>query len=187
MPRPVSGESIGSYALRLKEQLDLNRPFWLLGQSFGGMLAIELARLCHPERLVLVSSIRCRKELPWYGRLIGNLRLHRLVPLSHPQYTSRISVFMNGIEAAEDLAVFKGFAEGRDIELLRWSVDQALTWRGSVAADNVTSIHGTTDRLLPIRYVKPDYRIEGGTHFMIVTQGPEISALMDRLLDDQRL
>ena len=182
MVRPASDESIGSYASRLAEQIDSSHPFWLLGQSFGGMLAIELARVCPPEKLILISSTKCRKELPWYGRLIGNLRLHRFVPLAHPQYTSRISISLNGIKSAEDLAVFKGFAAGRDIELLRWSVDQALRWRECALPEKTVSVHGTADRLLPGRYVHPDFWIEGGTHFMIVTKAKEISDLLDRLI-----
>ncbi len=182
MPRPAPDESISSYAGRLAVQIDTSRPFWLLGQSFGGMLAIELAGRCQTERLILVSSARSRDELPWYGRLIGNLRLHRLVPLSQPRFISPVSKFLNGIKSAEDLAVLRGFAVGRDVELLRWSTDQAIRWRGGAAPANMVCIHGTADRLIPARNVHADYWIESGTHFMIVTRGQEISDLIDNLI-----
>ena len=182
MLRPAVGESLGSYALRLVEQIELSRPFWLLGHSFGGMLAVELTRLCHAERVILISSVKHRKELPWYGRLIGNVRLHRLVPLPYPQWVSPVGVFINGIKSAEDLAVFKGFAAARDAALLKWSTDQALRWRGCAISEEVVHIHGTADRLLPARYVHPDFWIEGGAHFMIVTRASEISVLIDKLV-----
>ena len=171
--------------MRLTEQIDSSRPFWLLGHSFGGMLAMELAQQLRPERLILVSSVRSRRELPWYGRLAGRLKLHRLVPLAHPRFISPMSIFLNGIRTEEDLAIFKGFAVGRDLDLLRWSTDQALKWRGVTAPDTLVCVHGTADRLLPARYVHPDFWIEGGTHFMIATRAEEISALIDTLIAEQ--
>jgi pimeloyl-ACP methyl ester carboxylesterase len=182
LPRPFSDESLSSYASRLVALIDVDRPFYLLGQSFGGILSIEMARMCHPEMIILVSSVKCRAELPWYGRLIGRFRLHHLAPLSHPEYTAPISIFLNGIESVEDRAVFKSFAASRDMALLKWSLDQTLKWPGCAIPDNLVHIHGTADRLLPARYVSPHIWIEGGTHFMMVTRGAEISALIDKLV-----
>jgi len=184
LPSPSKGETLDSFATRVIALIDTSQPFWLLGQSFGGILAMEMARLCRPEKLILVSSVKCRTELPWYGRLIGRLRLHRLAPLSYPKCTMPVSLFLNGIESTEDRAVFRSFAVGRDMALLKWSLDQALRWPGGAVPDNLVHIHGTADRLLPGRYVRPDIWIEGGTHFMIVTRGPEISALLDKLVTD---
>jgi pimeloyl-ACP methyl ester carboxylesterase len=182
LPTPTEGESLDLYALRVVELIDTCQPFWLLGQSFGGILAIEMARLCRPEKLILVSSVKSRLQLPWYGRLIGRLCLHRLAPLSCQKYTEPISLFLNGIKSAEDRALFKSFAVGRDMPLLKWSLDQTLRWPGGAVPDNLVHIHGTADRLLPARYVKPDIWVEGGTHFMIVTRAAEISTLVDRLV-----
>ena len=181
LPRPTDGDDIHSYASRLLGQLDTERPFWLLGQSFGGMLAIEMSRLCSPEKIILVSSVKCRQELPWYARLIGALRLHRLVPYSHPEYTLPVSRFLNGISTADERAVLKEMVAKRDVDLLKWSTDQAVTWHSGVAPDNLFHIHGTADRLIPARYVHADAWIVGGTHFMIVSRAEEISRLLDRM------
>ena len=185
LPSPSKGETLDDYVTRLVELIDTSQPFSLLGHSFGGILAMEMARLCRPEKLILVSSVKCRGELPWYARLIGRLRLHRLAPLSCPKYTTPVSLFLNGIKSPEDRTLFKSFAVGRDMALLKWSLDQTLMWPGCTVPDNLVHIHGTADRLLPARYVRPEIWIEGGTHFMIVTRGPEISALLDKLVTDQ--
>jgi hypothetical protein len=36
--------------------------------------------------------------------------------------------------------------------------------------------------MLPIRYTRPDYVIEGGTHLMVVNKADEISQLLQELL-----
>lgn len=185
LPRPADGENIRSYVSRLVGQVDTSHPFWLLGQSFGGILAIEMTRLCSPEKIILVSSVKCRKELPWYGRAIGAVRLHRLVPFSHPEYTLPVSRFLNGISTADERAVLEEMVAKRDVDLLRWSTDQAIRWQSGVIPENLLHIHGTADRLLPARYVNADVWIDGGTHFMIVSRAEEISRLLDRVTSQE--
>lgn len=47
---------------------------------------------------------------------------------------------------------------------------------------NIIHVHGTADKLLPCRYVKADYLIEGGTHVMTLDKHTEISRLLQQLL-----
>lgn len=54
---PLSNESLSSYANRLGASIDTKEPFALLGLSFGGMLAAEMAALLKPRKLILISSI----------------------------------------------------------------------------------------------------------------------------------
>jgi pimeloyl-ACP methyl ester carboxylesterase len=42
--------------------------------------------------------------------------------------------------------------------------------------DRLTHLHGTTDRILPIRYVANAIPIEGGGHLMTLTQVEAVSA-----------
>ncbi|HXC06584.1 MAG TPA: alpha/beta hydrolase, partial [Bacteroidia bacterium] len=60
---PYKKEELEAYALRLGKQIDPVKPFVLLGVSFGGMLSVALARHLHPDRIIIVSSCKSRKEL----------------------------------------------------------------------------------------------------------------------------
>jgi hypothetical protein len=53
-----------------------------------------------------------------------------------------------------------------------------------VFLSNVIRIHGSKDKLFPLRNTHADYVIEGGEHFMIVQRGEEISLLLNKLLSD---
>jgi hypothetical protein len=64
-------------------------------------------------------------------------------------------------------------------------VDQALRWKGGISSENLIHIHGTADRILPFKYVSPDFSIKGGTHFMIFNRAVEISALLEELVADK--
>jgi len=77
---PQEEESLTSYASRLCRQIDHTKPFALVGLSFGGMLATEMCKFITPEHTILLSSAETKKGLPWWFRLIGNLKLTRMVP-----------------------------------------------------------------------------------------------------------
>ena len=41
---PIKDETLPQYAYRLAEQIEINEPFIIIGLSFGGMLAVEIAK-----------------------------------------------------------------------------------------------------------------------------------------------
>lgn len=181
--QPERGENLPAYAKRLAAQIDSSLPFWLLGVSFGGMVAIEISRFLSPGRVVLVSSVKSRGELPWYGRLLGKMGVHRLVamPLAR-SFVAPASHFL-GIETEEDYRLAKELVHSTSGPFLRWSIRQSWTWNPESAPPaNLVHIHGTADRIFPARFVNPDIWIKGGGHFMIVSRADEISALLDRLV-----
>lgn len=71
---PKSKEELKHYANRLLEQINQNEDFGLLGVSFGGIVAIELAKLAHPQKLILISSV---ETIPNYQKRIWRLGKHK--------------------------------------------------------------------------------------------------------------
>ena len=61
---PEEGISLKEYAHELSEQIDISKPFILIGMSLGGMLATEITDFLDPEKVIIISSAKCRKELP---------------------------------------------------------------------------------------------------------------------------
>ena len=54
---PMKDECIENYALRLTEQIIEENPI-LVGVSFGGMIAVEVAKLIETEKVILISSAK---------------------------------------------------------------------------------------------------------------------------------
>jgi hypothetical protein len=69
-----------------------------------------------------------------------------------------------------------------DMGFIRWAISAILHWKNMTIPANITHIHGSADKLLPFRYVKADYRIEGGTHVMTLDKHQEISQLLEKLI-----
>src|SRR5688572_23858828 len=80
--KPLKNESLQSYSYRLAEKIETTKPFVIVGLSFGGMLAAEIVNKYPLGRMIILSSIACSKDLPFYYRAAGNIYLHKLVPIS---------------------------------------------------------------------------------------------------------
>ena len=61
---PRAGESVRSYAARLAPLANPGRPCIVGGASFGGVVALEMARYLPARAVVLIGSVRSPAGLP---------------------------------------------------------------------------------------------------------------------------
>ncbi len=182
---PLRNESLADYALRLSEKIDTGEKFCLIGLSFGGMIAAEIARRLKPEKLILISSIPCPDHLPSYYKLAGLLKLHRLVPM---RLIRTASIFKRNFtsETSEDKLMLSSMIRESDPAFIRWALHAILTWKCPDPPSNVIHLHGTHDGILPRRFTKPTHLIKKGTHLMVLTRAREINVILRELLMDKR-
>jgi len=53
-----------------------------------------------------------------------------------------------------------------------------MTWKNANKAEDIIHIHGTSDKIFPIRPIKNCIKITKGGHFMIVNKSEEISRII---------
>jgi pimeloyl-ACP methyl ester carboxylesterase len=173
---PLAKESLPDYACRLAEQMDTKNPFILVGLSFGGMLAVEIAKLFKPVCTILISSIPSNQHLPYYFHAAGRLRLHKIIPISFIQHASILKRLFT-TETREDKVLLKAMIRKSDVRFIRWAMHAVLSWTNNYVPENLIQIHGTRDGILPHRFTKPTYLISGG-HLMIFNQSKEINRIL---------
>ena len=61
---PEPRELLSNYAARLAKSIDPGRPCYLVGLSFGGMIAVEMAQHLDVKACVLIASIPSGDRLP---------------------------------------------------------------------------------------------------------------------------
>ena len=179
LPPQTAEESLPHYAARLAAAVPINQACWLVGVSFGGVLALEVGRLRPLSRVVLISSFVGPHELLWTGRLVRATGLYRLVPPQLLPRLPRVAKWLFGIENEQDYQLLKGILRDTDPDFTRWAIAQLLQWSGRPATSAIR-IHGTTDRLLPAGTMHSQYQLSGG-HFIIVSQAAEISRILNQL------
>lgn len=174
---PLKGESIENYASRLIEQIKDKRPI-LVGVSFGGMMAVEVSKLIKTEKVILISSAKTKHEIPSYFQFAGNINLHKIMPTTFMQKFKRINHFLFGVSSAKEKELLNVIIQETNPEFLKWAMDKIVHWNNEIIPDNIIHIHGTYDKILPYKFIKSDYNIQNGGHFMIIQQADEITRIL---------
>jgi pimeloyl-ACP methyl ester carboxylesterase len=184
--RPNIGEHIKAYATRLLAQIKTENPI-LIGLSFGGMMSIELSKLIPTEKIIIISSIKTRQELPYYYRFIGKFGLHKMVPVSFIKKANLIANWAFGLITVFEKHLLKLILLDMDEVYVKWAIDQVFTWQNDSIPENLVHIHGTADRVFPIKFVQPNYIVENGGHFMVLNKHKNVSEILHQILDKPKM
>lgn len=177
---PLQGETIERYAQRLLTQIKTERPT-LIGVSFGGMMAIEIAKLIDTGQVILISSAKTKFDIPVYFRLFGKLRLNSLMPSSHLKVVNRFTFWLFGTTSEKENELVRTIIKDTDPWFMKWAIDKIVNWRNTTVIKNLTHIHGTADKILPHRPC--DFTITDGGHLMIINRSEELSGLIRKVLN----
>ena len=179
-PRP--GESLPQYALRMAGGIDRQEPFALLGLSFGGMLATEVAKTGAPTHTLLLSSAATRAELPPLYRFLGALQLDHLAPAALFRQQNALLDWYFGASDPDTKALLHAIIRDSDARFNRWAVQAILDWRNRTLPAGLHRLHGSADRVLPARRIPGGERLEGAGHLAVYTHAPQVSEWIARTL-----
>lgn len=180
--KPVKNESIERYALRITQQITTAHPI-LVGLSFGGMMAVEVAKHIATEKIIIISSAKCKKEIPFYFRLAGKLGIAKIIP---SKALIKINVFTNWFfsnRTPEDKKMLSAILHDTDPVFLKWAIVKIANWQNKTMHQNLFHIHGSADRILPCKYVTCKEVIKDGGHLMIVSRADEVNSKLNVFLD----
>jgi pimeloyl-ACP methyl ester carboxylesterase len=180
---PQKDETLASYALRLASNINTSVPFALVGLSFGGMLATEIAKQYNPTVTILISSVPVATQLPGYFRAAGKIGLHKLLPISLLK-TSAATKRLFTREKNGDKKLLWQIINESDTGLIRWSIDAILNWQNEIIPQPVWHIHGTRDEVLPVRYTRPTHTIRKHGHMLVMTCPDVVNEILAKALQE---
>jgi len=178
--KPTGKESLKNYALRLRQQMPEEHPT-VVGVSFGGMLATEMAKEDGLMNVIIIASNKSSLEFPGYLRVGKYFPLYKWLPEKLIKNRTLLNWIL-GVEKDEQRKLMAAIIADTDPFFLKWAIDAILHWKETSISTNVKHIHGTADKLLPYRLTKADHTIEGGTHTMTLYKHKEISDLLCKLI-----
>jgi pimeloyl-ACP methyl ester carboxylesterase len=177
--KPVAGESMADYAKRLLPQIANDSPI-LLGVSFGGMIALEIAKLISVEKVILISSAKSSDAIPVYFKWMAKLRIQKLMPRGALKQPNEILYWLFGVSSEEHKALLSAIMADTDEVFFTWAIETITAWKNDIVAGSVIQIHGTNDRILNLQTA--DHIVKGGGHLMVVTRAKEITAILKNIL-----
>jgi len=164
---PSKGMSLEDYAKKMNSYIHHKDPV-LIGVSFGGMLVQEMAKHISVRKIVIISSVKLRSEMPKRLVFAKYTRLHKLLPTSLVNNLDLISKYAFGETVTQRLELYREYLFVKDIYYLDWSIDQIVHWKQDHCDPQLVHIHGDKDAIFPIHHIKNCIIVKNGTHTMII-------------------
>jgi hypothetical protein len=153
----------------------------ILGLSFGGMLASEIARVRQSQKTIIVSSVKSPDELPPVSKTVRFIVEHKLMPMSIATMPAKPILHRFGAYTEEEMALVRSILSDTDPHFARCASKAIMEWQTRTPAPpDLVHIHGTADQMLKPDKLEPTHWVEGGQHMMIYSKAEEVSRLIAR-------
>lgn len=159
--------SLSDYARVLAAEITEPDPI-LVGVSFGGMVIQEMAQFLKPRKLIIISSIKCREEMPRRLLVARYTYLHKLLPTGVIHNLEVLTRFAFGDVVRKRLKLYERYLGIRDKGYLDWALDVIVNWNREIPVEGLVHIHGDQDVVFPMTHIGPCITVKGGTHTMII-------------------
>jgi pimeloyl-ACP methyl ester carboxylesterase len=180
---PMPGETLTQYAARIANGLNIQPSDIIGGISFGGMLAGEIARQRQVAGLILLGGCLQPGRLPGLYRWLE--RLGRFIPDSllslrswRPLVHWRFALLTKDAETCL-IEMGAGYPAAQIRAFSRMVID----WPGVYDVGcPVLSIHGDSDRIIPMKSAQPDIILKNAGHAFLLTHAAETTSAIREFL-----
>ncbi|TRZ43675.1 alpha/beta fold hydrolase [Robertkochia solimangrovi] len=179
---PLRGESVSAYAKRMCEEVHHERPV-LLGVSFGGIIIQEMAKHIAVEKLIVVSSVKSKYELPRRMRYSALTGVHKLLPAGVVRNVEVLAQYAFGEAVKKRLSLYEKYLSVRDPYYIRWSVDKIVNWDQEAPLQNTIHIQGEKDPVFPIKNIRDCILVKGATHIAIISRYTWFNSHLPELIE----
>ncbi|MFN8256541.1 MAG: alpha/beta hydrolase [Bacteroidales bacterium] len=183
-PLPAKDMTMTEFAKEISHQIDTTQKFILIGVSLGGMVATEICEYLHPEKTILISSAKCRNELPGRYKFQRKFPVYKIVPGRLAKLGAKILQPIVEPDRKNEKQTCKNMLKDKDPEFLKRTIKMILEWERMDYNSEIIHIHGDNDHTIPARNVKYNYLVKNGSHMMTLTKGEEISKLINIILSE---
>jgi pimeloyl-ACP methyl ester carboxylesterase len=180
---PEKNMSMQSFAKQLSAQIDTTEDFILLGVSLGGMICCELTEFLKPEKTILISSAKNRKELPFRYSFQRIIPVYKLFPGKILLAGAKILQPLVEPDRNKNKETFVSMLNSKNPTYLKRTIELIIKWDRKENKKKIFHIHGTKDHTLPLRKIKsPDHIVKKGSHMMTLTKPEEINKILRGIL-----
>jgi len=174
-------ESITNYAMRMTEEINHKDPV-LVGVSFGGIIVQEMSKFIDIKKIIIISSVKSKNELPKRFKVAGKSKIYKLFPTKIVTNFENYAKYFVGKNLERKAKLYKKYLSVRGKKYIKWSIENVINWNQENVMENITHIHGTKDEIFPIKNIKNAIEIENGNHSMIIIKAKQISKIIHESL-----
>src|SRR6056297_332568 len=164
---PEKGMNIISYAEKMCTLITHQNPV-LLGVSFGGILVQEMAKIIAVRKVIIVSSVKSKNELPKKMLFARYTSIHRLLPTGLVNNVELLAKYAFGETVTKRLALYEKYLSIRDKFYIDWCIHEMVNWSQAIPSQHVIHIQGAKDAVFPIANIKQCIIVPNGSHTIII-------------------
>tara|TARA_R110002072_G_scaffold72354_1_gene172994 strand:- start:13612 stop:14289 length:678 start_codon:yes stop_codon:yes gene_type:complete len=166
---PENKETIAEYAQRMAAEVKEENAV-LIGVSFGGVMVQEMSAYLKLKKIIIISSVKTKHELPLRLQFARKTLAYKLVPTKLVISADDLTKFAIGPKTKKRLEMYQEYLSVRNEHYLDWAIENMVCWDRETADQNVIHIHGDEDLVFPIEKIKDCIVVKGGTHIMILNK-----------------
>lgn len=172
-------EPIESYAQRMCHEITHENPI-LLGVSFGGVMVQEMSKIIPTKKVIIVSSIKNRNELPNRLKLAQKTKAYKLFPTKVVENIENYDAYFFTDFLKKRSELYKTYLSVRNATYLQWAIHNVLNWQQKTSLQGIIHIHGNKDEVFPFKHIENPIEIDNGTHIMILDKAKTISSIIEK-------
>lgn len=177
-------ESLKDYSQRIIHKYDISQKDMVVGLSFGGLIAQQIAQILGLKAVILISSFTSKADLQPIFRIGLKLKLFKLLPSIKLPFISEIVANYLNAGSAQSKPVINAMLQNTDMRLMKWSINKIYEHNSPLAPGIVKhNIIGTKDRIIGKWSNEWTYKIDGGSHFMVYEKSEAVSRIIKSIVN----
>ncbi len=178
---PNETDSLVTYSQKLINQYNISYHSIIIGNSLGGMIAVEMAKLIPIKNVILISSIKTVDEAPWYFGIFRAIPVYKIIPGKLMTSMGFLARFIFGKMNSVDSWLFNDMLKNSSPVFVKWAMGAVLKWDNTTIPPNICQINGDKDLIFNYRRIKDATIVKGGTHIMIFDRAKEINKWLRKI------
>lgn len=164
---PNPKDSIADYAKRMCNNITHNNIV-LLGVSFGGIMVQEMSKHLNAKKIIVISSVKTKNELPRRLHIVRETKLYKLLPTALFERVNGWEKLFFGETNKKIAKAYEKYMTVLNKQYLDWAIENILCWKQESEVENIIHIHGSKDHVFPIENIKNCITIPNATHAAIL-------------------
>ncbi len=164
---PRKDMDIAAYAKEMCTLVTHKNPV-LLGVSLGGIIVQEMAKIIPVAKVIIVSSVKSKTELPKRMLFARYTSIHKLLPTGLVNNVELLAKYAFGETVTKRLALYEKYLSIRDKTYIDWCIHELVNWQQTEFHEKIVHIQGDRDAVFPIENIKQCIKVKNGTHTMII-------------------
>ncbi len=178
---PEENESLESYAKRMIAKIS-HKNVVLLGVSFGGVLVQEMSKYMTLRKLIVVSSVKSKYELPKRMKIAKFMKAYKFAPTQLLSNLDVLKKYAFNDTISKRIDLYKTYLAVNDKRYLDWALEQMICWEQEKPIPDAIYIHGDSDAVFTHSCEGDCIVIKGGTHIMIIFKSQWFNENLPKLI-----